>query len=189
MKSVTLCVAVLLLTMIFFVSCDEKPVPYGDEPPDTPVLANDDIVFPPGTYTYRAKVIEEGQPRWPEVQETEVSVQAYGGIIYIRYRDFIETKAGERRNNIITLFARNASKQCDLLQVDYQAIGAPDDFSIAWDGHEYGGINAQDKTSSKILLQIDIMDDMRPGEYPFTIELECEGEVFNELPCTMSVID
>ena len=151
--------------------------------------ANDDIVYPPGGFTYRANVHQEGKPEWPAIQQTEVTLEALSGTIDIQYRDYIETKAGEIRNNIIFLFGRNAPDLLHPLQVYYRAIDLPDGITVGRDGQMYGGIGGKDRKSSKVVLQIHIASHVKPGEYPFVILLEYEVKDFGSLPCTVEVIE
>lgn len=157
--------------------------------PGPPGAAADDLVTPPGGFTYRANVHQQGQPDWPAVQQTEVTLEALSGTIDIKYRNYIETKAGETRNNIIFLFGKNAPELLHPLQVNYRAVGLPDGIIVGRDGQMYGGIGGKDKKSSKVVLQIHIASHVKPGEYPFAIHLEYEGKDFGSLPCTIKVIE
>lgn len=155
----------------------------------SPGAANDDIVYPPGGFTYRAGIHQEGQPNWPPVQEKETTIKALSGTIDFRYRDYIETKAGETRNNIIFLFGQKAPDLLDPLQVKYLTVDLPDGISIQRDQQMYGGIGGQDKKSSRVVLKISVASQVKPGEYPFAIQLEYEGKDFGNLPCTIKVIE
>ncbi len=173
----------------------ENPYRTGPTPP-APVLepaapepASDDIVYPPGGFTYRANVHQEGQPDWPPVRQTEVALEALSGTVAIQYRDYIETKAGETRNNIIFLNGRNAPELLDPLQIEYTAADLPDGMTLERDRQMYGGIGGQDKASSRVVLLIHIAPQVVPGEYPFTIHLSYEGKELGSLPCVIKVIE
>ena len=157
-------------------------------PPGTLGAANDDVVSAPGGFTYRAGIHQEGQPDWPPVQEKETTIKAISGTIDFRYRDYIETKAGETKNNIIFLFGQKAPDLLDPLQVNYVAVDLPNGISIQRDQQMYGGIGGQDKKSSRVVLRISIASQVKPGEYPFAIQLEYEGKEFGSLPCTVKVL-
>jgi len=99
MKKLTISGVAILATLLVSISCS---------PPGPPGAANDDIVYPPGGFTYRANVHQQGEPDWPPIQQTEVTLDALSGTVDIQYRDYIETEAGETRNNIIFLNGQNA---------------------------------------------------------------------------------
>jgi len=157
--------------------------------PGPPGAAADDLVTPPGGFTYRANVHQQGQRDWPPIQETEVTLKSLSGTIGIKYRDYIETKAGETRNNIIYLDGQNSPELLYPLQVNYRAVGLPDGIIVGRDRQMYGGIGGQDKKSSKVVLQMHVASHVKPGEYPFAIRLEYEGKDFGSLPCTIKVIE
>jgi hypothetical protein len=165
------------------------PIPPGGEPPGTPGAANDDIVTPPGGWTYRANVHVQGQPDWPPVHESVTALSTLSGSISIRYRDYIETKAGEIRNNIIFLDARNAPEITDALQISYRPEGLPAGITVERDRQMYGGIGGEGRKGSRVTLKINIAPQIKPGEYPFAIQLEYEGKDFGNLPCTIKVIE
>jgi len=179
-KPVIFGIVVLIFILLVPVSCS---------PPGPPGAAGDDLVTPPGGFTYRANVHQQGQRDWPPIQETEVTLETPSGTIDIRYRDYIETEAGETRNNIIYLDANNSPELLHPLQVNYRAVGLPDGIVVGRDGQMYGGIGGQDRKSSKVVLQIHIASYVESGEYPIAIHLEYEGKDFGSFLCTVKVIE
>lgn len=159
-----------------------------DATPGTPGAANDDIVTPPGGLAYRAKVHEVGKPDWPPVEEVEKTTTALGGTIRCQYREYIETKAGETRNNILYLFGDDAPGLTDPLNVAYFVEGLPDGISIILGSHWYGGAAGHNIQSSKVIFRIDVASPVQTGKYIFNIILMYEGEEIATLPCTVSVI-
>lgn len=153
-------------------------------PPGTLGAAADDIVTPPGGSTYRANVHQQGQPDWPPIQQTEVTLQSLFRTLSIKYRDYIETEAGETRNNIIYLKV-SGFPPLDPLKVNYEAVNVPSGINVEQHWQIYGGIGGQDKKSSRTLLKIYIAPQVAPGEYPFTIEVGGLGSV----PCTVKVLE
>ena len=180
MKKLAISSVVILAILLVSVSCSA---------PGPPGAANDDIVYPPGGFTYRANVHQQGQPDWPAVQQTEVTIETLSGTVDIKYRDYIETKAGETRNNIIFLNGRNALELLNPLQVYYRAVDLPDGIAIERNGQMYGGIGGQDKKSSRVALLIHIALQVKPGEYPFAIHLDYEGKELGSIPCTIVVLE
>jgi len=164
-------------------------IPPMDATPGTPGAANDDIVYPPGGFTYRSNVHQQGQPDWPPVPQNEITLATTSSTIDIQYREYIETKAGETRNNIIFLNGRSAPDILDPLQINYVAVGLPDGISIQKDQQMYGGIGGQDKKSARIVLKIFIASQVKPGEYPFSIHLEYDGKEIGSIPCTVKVLE
>jgi hypothetical protein len=81
------------------------PVPTGSLPEPTGEEAPDDIVFTPGGYAYRANVNGSGPGELlPDIQGVNVTLGSGSDILNINYRNYIETKAGETRNNIIFMW-------------------------------------------------------------------------------------
>lgn len=180
MKKLTISSIVILAILLVSTSCS---------PPGPSGAANDDIVYPPGGFTYRANVHQQGQPDWPAIQQTEVTLDAFSGTVGIQYRNYIETKAGETRNNIIFLDGQNAPELLNPLQVYYRAVDLPDGITIERDGQMYGGIGGKDKESSRVVLMIHIAPQVKSGEYPFVIQLDYEGNDFGSIPCTTKVLE
>jgi hypothetical protein len=195
MKRLIIILGVMMLASVLLVtvSCAETPAPSQSHPtpvppmgvpPGTPGAAADDIVTPPGGFTYRANVHQEGQPDWPPIQQTEVSLKSLFRTVSIKYRDYIETKAGETRNNIIYLEV-SGFPPLDPLKVSYEAVSVPEGINVERDWQTYGGIGSQNKKSSKTLLKIHIASQLAPGEYPFAIKVAD----FGSIPCTVKVVD
>ena len=183
-KLITGLLMLSLLSMT--VACAKERAPAPAEPSGA---ANDDIVYPPGGFTYRANVHQQGEPDWPPVQQTEVTLDALSGTVDIQYRDYIETKAGETRNNIIFLNGGDAPKLSDPLKIQYRAEGLPDGINVERDRQMYGGIGGQNKKSSRVVILVHIAPQVKPGEYPFAIHLEYEGKDFGSIPCTIKVLE
>jgi hypothetical protein len=150
-------------------------------------LANDDIVSAPGGFTYRASIHQQGQPDWPPIQRSETALSTPSGYIGIGHRSYIETLAGETRNNIIYLDANKVPEIADPIKVDYHPVGLPDGITLVRGMQGYGGIGGQDRKSSRVVLVTQIAPTVKPGDYPFLIQLEYEGEIFGSLPVTVKV--
>lgn len=153
-----------------------------------PKLSNDDIVFPPGGFTYRANVHQAGQPdQWAPVLQNSTTVNSPSGSIAITYRDYIETKAGENRNNIVYINCQNAQQISDPLEVQYRAEGLPPGITLARFQDMYGGIGGLDTRSARVVLVAHIALQVKPGEYKFSIVLEYQGKDIGSIPCTIKV--
>ena len=163
-----------------------SPPPPLPPAPGTPGFANDDIVSAPGGFTYRASIHQEGQPDWPPVPVSEIALNTSLGSVSIMYRSYIETLAGEARNNIINLDAKNAPKIADPLQVNYH-VSLVGGITVSQGIKGYGGIGGQDRKSSQRVLVIHIEPWVQPGEYPFEIQVEYEGKNIGSLPVIVKV--
>lgn len=156
-------------------------------PSETQGMAYDDIVNAPGGAYYRASIHGVDSPVWPGVVETEIVLNALGGTIRFRYRAFIETEAGETRNNIIHLFGYSAPDLVDPMDVQYYVVNLPEGFSIQMASKHHSGL-LQNKYS-KMVLEIIIGSQVEVGEYSFILRFEYKGEELANLPCTISVIE
>lgn len=155
-----------------------------------PKQSNDDIVFPPGGFTYRANVHQAGQPdQWPPILQNSTTVKLPSSSIAITYRDYIETKAGENRNNIIFIDCKNASEISDPLDIQYHAEGLPPGITFARSHDMHGGIGGQGGRSGRVILVVHVADQIKPGEYKFSIVLEYQGKDIGSIPGTVKVVN
>jgi hypothetical protein len=173
-------VVILLLAVTFFAGCDAnavKTVPAGDLPSSTEIEAPDDIVFTPGGYAYRANVHQEGVPdKWPSIETVQITLDD----VNIDYRNNIETKAGETRNNILFIWRENSFQDSEL---EVYSEDIPDKFGIT---QIYGG------GRPGILLRtlaIQIQPDVVPGQYTFQIGVKIDDKDYGTIPCTVSVVE
>jgi len=98
-------------------------------PPGTAGATNDDIVFPPGGFTYSANVHQAGQLDWPQVEQTEATLWHLTRIASITYRSYLETKAGETRNDIFFLKI-TGFPSLDPLKATYESANLPEGFTL-----------------------------------------------------------
>jgi hypothetical protein len=85
------------------------------------VIAYDDVVPTPGGAAYRGNVHEVGEENpWPSVKTVVIEIDG----AWLRYRDYIETGAGETRNNIFTLYRE------DEFWYAHRYLGIPGDFQL-----------------------------------------------------------
>lgn len=143
--------------------------------------APDDIMTAPGGSLYRAN-IQQGDVEnpWPPIESTEIVVGSGSNAANIVYRDYIETKAGEARNNVIQV--KIPSKEVKSLSLYTIAISYG--ISITVDSI-WSGIPG----TQEAVLVIAIAQDVAPGEYTFEIGLEINGKDYGTLPCTIKVIE
>jgi hypothetical protein len=146
-------------------------------------------VTPPGGFNYRANVHTQGQPDWPPVQQAETALSTPSGSIGIRYRHYVETKAGETRNNIIFLDASNAPEIADAFQITFRPESLPDGIGIEQGQQRSGRIGDGGAITSRVILKIQIASNVKSGEYSFAIHLDYEGKKLGSLPCTVKVLN
>jgi hypothetical protein len=151
-------------------------LPTGTEAPD-------DIVPTPGGYAYRANVHEQGvENPWPPIESTKVVLGGGSDALNIAYRDYIETLAGETRNNII-----HVTKEEGMLfdsQLRLYSVVVPDGIGLIDGGR---GVGLPGATGAVLVIEID--PDVAAGQYSFEIGIELDGKDYGTIPCTVKVIE
>jgi hypothetical protein len=148
------------------------------------LVAPDDIVNTPGAATYRANVHEQGVPdRWPAIATVETRLAAGSGAVFVRYRAEITTKAGDIRNNILTIRKESGHFETDdnLADVELYTIGAPAD--LIFYRHSAGGLPG----TIAPLLVIVVPPGLPQGRYEFLVGIEIKGKDYGTLPCSVVV--
>lgn len=180
MKRLILFVAATSL-MLAFLSC-AGPTAEGQA---------DDIVSTPGGLAYRANVHEQGVKNpWPPIESTEVVLGSPPDVTRVSYRDHIETKAGQTRNNIFYIYLPNVSvDDADFsrpMVVSLKATNLPTGISVSegesWHGPDPG-------RRSELPLKIEISPQVKPGEYSFEVSIEINSKDFGQIPCTIRVVE
>ena len=165
-------VSLVTLVLLLVIGCNPIPPP-GQQP--------DDVIPSPGGMAYRANVHEQGKPDlWTAV---EVGTAVLADNVTIYYRSDIETRAGELRNNIISV---GIPGRHDLSIRDLNLIvsNLPAGIVVR-EGEAGGGLPG---TIAQVLI-IEISQDVKPGEYIFEINVEFEGKYYGKIPCTVTVQD
>ena len=147
----------------------------------TGIEAPDDIVFTPGGYAYRANVHGAGEEDpWPSIQSANVTLDSGSDILNIIYREYIETKAGETRNNIVFIWKEGGLFNSEL---EFYSVAVPDEIVLTNSG---GG--GRPGILLKVLV-IEILPGAVPGQYTFQIGIEVDGKDYGTIPCTVSVTE
>lgn len=186
MKKLLSIIMALFVILLFLTACqsgsDEThtPIPTKDLLPAIGEQASDDIVPAPGMGpAYRANVHQQGMGNpWPPIEITDVFLGSGSSEAHIYYREYIETKAGETRNNVIKVIM--PSKEVRSLSL--YAIDIPAGITLT-DGMRWSGPRAMAS-----VLVIEISPDVAPGEYPLEIGLEINGKDYGVIPCTIKVV-
>ncbi len=149
--------------------------------------APDDFVPAPGMGPqYRANVLVQGVTNpWPPILGTEVTMGAPPNTAQITYRDYIESEAGQTRNNMFItrlLGVDPDDATLDAIEVNLKGTALPSGITVIqdWQWH-YGPI-------SKTALKIVISPQVEPGEHTFNINVEVDGKDYGTVPCTIEVV-
>ena len=144
--------------------------------------APDDFVPTPGGGTYRVNVFQQGvENPWPPIESTDVVLGSNTDALNVNYRDYIETAAGETRNNIIRVTKEGGLINSEL-SLYYTHV--PTGLELA-DGGRGVGLPG---TLGAILV-IDIASDITPGEYLLEIGIEIDGKDYGTIKCTVKVME
>ncbi len=151
-------------------------------PPAEGQEAPDDIVITPGGRAYRANVHHQGEENpWPSIESTRVVLGSGADSLRISYRDYIETGAGETRNNIIHVGKEGGLHGSNLA---LYAVAVPAGIELTDGGR---GIGLPGATGA--VLVIEILPEVAPGRYSLEIGLEIDGKDYGTVPCTIRVIE
>ncbi|MBN1369712.1 MAG: hypothetical protein JW954_05705 [Dehalococcoidaceae bacterium] len=175
----------LCVGMIFLNSCYFKQVtPIPESTPTKPLMvtqAADDIVPTPGGYAYRGNIHQLGEEDiWPSIDTVEVAV-GDNDSAKARYRNIITTKAGQTRNNILSITAQ----QFTIDELTLGVINMPKDANISVE--EITRWHGPLGVVSPVLLVI-IEEDVKPGTYTFDIGIAINGKDYKFIPCTIEVL-
>jgi len=148
--------------------------------------APDDILPAPGLGPqYRANILAQGVVNpWPPIESTKVTLGASSDAVQVTYRDYIESEAGQTRNNIFYMYRPNSSPNDTSLDVILKAIDPPSCITVTQEGGWSGP-----GTQTKAFLKIEISQEVKPGEYAFGIHVLINGEDYGTIPCTVKVIE
>ncbi len=159
-----------------------QPILFKEMLPTQGEEAPDDIVPAPGLGpAYRANVHQSGvENPWPPIDTTKVTIVSSfeTDTVYIRYRDYIETEAGESRNNVISISMGNRAVGSLNLYTVNLPTGIEVTEGMRW--HGPGPVSS--------VLVIEISPDVEAGEYSFGIGIEIDGKDYGTVSCTIEVI-
>jgi hypothetical protein len=148
--------------------------------------APDDILPAPGLGPqYRANILAQGVVNpWPPIESTMVTLGASSDAVQVTYRDYIESEAGQTRNNIFYMY-RPGSKPGDTsLDVVLSAIAPPSGVTVIQEGGWSGP-----GTQTKAFLKIEISPQVESGEHTLNINVEINGRDYGSVPCTIKVLE
>jgi hypothetical protein len=144
--------------------------------------AADDLVGSPGGYVYAANVHRENiENPWPTIETTKATLEEDAA--YLRYRDYITTEAGERRNNILDFMLPDTSEFAPVYDLILSAINVPEGIEIVEASRAtkpFGGVTS--------VLVFIIAPDTKAGIYDIQIAIELDGKDYGPVPCTIEVL-
>ena len=142
--------------------------------------APDDIIPPPGGGpAYRADIHQQGvENPWSLIEITKVFLGSGSNEAHVTYREYIETKAGETRNNVIKVIIPDKKVR----SLSLYANDIPTGITLT-DGMQWRGLSARAS-----VLVIEIAKDVMTGEYTFEIGVEINGNDYGTIPCTIKVV-
>jgi hypothetical protein len=165
------------------ISETHTPITFGEmETPSPGEEAADDFIPTPGGGSYRANVYEAGvENPWPPIESTSTTLNSGDNAIDVQYRGYIETKAGETRNNII-IITREGSPFLDS-RLDLYSVDVPAGIELTYSG------GAGPPGSLGAMLMIKISPSVAPDRYQLEIGLEINDIDYGTVTCTIKVVE
>jgi hypothetical protein len=160
------------LLLIWGTACQQQASPPGIEIPQGTMPEReptyDDIDPTPGGLSYIGNGYEYGKmSEWKKVETVDVAV---AGNIHIVYRNYIETKAGEVRYNII--------------YTGYQAVH----LKLAGETSDIQVMEVGTPPKENVLMIV-IPPQVKPGDYSFGLQVFVNGQYKGVLPCVIHVVE
>jgi hypothetical protein len=151
--------------------------------------ADDIVPVPGGGPMYRANVQEQGVHNpWPPIEDKKVTIGISPDVAEIYYRDYIETEAGQTRNNLFSIYLPNAiPSNTTYIKTILQGVDLPSRITVTQDDWEWHGPDPAQR--SKTALIIEISSQLATGEYPFDINVNIDGKDYGTIPCTIRIIE
>ena len=182
MKKLAFILAIFILLLMPACSDDTStilnPIPTSEILADTEE-APDDLIITPGGYCYRANFHQEGvENPWPSIESATVLLDDNDPASYLSYRDYIETVAGDTRNNIF----RVTTPTWDIQSLELYTSDMPSGIEIV-ESTQWGG----PRTVAPVLT-ITIAEGTEPGEYTFEIYAWIDGKDYGSFPCIIKVL-
>jgi hypothetical protein len=179
--AITISVSLLILT-----TCSPStitPIPTIPECGKSEGEAADDIIYTPFGPGYRGNFHQEGVTNpWPTIVSVPVFLSAGDDepLIGLMYRNYIETRAGETRNNI--LYLSTSEEGASINSIELYTSDTPSKIKIA-ECMRYMGPQSRHIR----VLSIEIGEDIALGEYTFKIGFIINGTDYGVVFCTIKV--
>lgn len=140
----------------------------------------DDIMYTPGAgLTYRGNILEYKQPpKWEHVEGKEVSLK---NGFKLSYRNNIETKAGQVRT-LIFVTGLPGSEMSRNYEVIFEQANIQEAIQVKKIDQSTWYLDRQ-------AFMIDISPKVKPGDYKLGFFIYINEEYYENLPCTIHVIE
>lgn len=153
-------------------------------------LNPDDIVTVPGLGPqYRANVHEAGtEEHWVPIESVHELLTNSSSPVEVIYRNSINTEAGKTVNNIFEVHLINndiENLSSSRLEVNILVIDSPNGITTIETTNWHGSDPAR---RSKVVVEIEINEQVSPGEYTIVFQVEINNEDYGQLPCIINVL-
>jgi hypothetical protein len=176
-----------LLLIVLNIGCQQQPALEGSEIPvaDMPnrEATYDDIIFSPGGPIYRANGHQEGEvSTWQPIKSTTIALGNGSNDPQVGYRNYIETKAGEIRYNIIMVWRPNGkTAEKFIIRIDNNLS----DIQV----RNVGDWNGAPVVPTATILMLEIPQNIQAGDYKLEFIISVDGHYYGKIPCTIHVTD
>ena len=146
----------------------------------TTTEAADDLVETPDGFAYRANVNPPNQ--WPEIKFVGASFGIGSSAINVMYRDYIETVAGQTRNDIFWI---NGTTQYNVV---FTVTNLPDGITTVNDDASCIYTTWQGPNDWEGVVEFKIASGIQPGNYNFNVDVQINGQDYGIVPCIIKVL-
>jgi hypothetical protein len=162
---------------------------FQDAFPTPPQAEPDDIVYTPGGIAYRSNVFLGTTPNpWPEIREVTVNIGNTIDGASIQYRDYVETNAGQNRNNIFYI-SKTSEQSIDqhISNIVFTAVGLPVGITanVSFSGY-YNGEGIPEPWMQ--IVSFGISKNIKPGYYEFNMDVQIDGNDYGTVLCIIKVL-
>ena len=173
----------LLMAIVLVAGCARyQPIAEAEQLPAVGAEEDyDDVTTLPGGIIYLANIHYPNRENpFPQVPIHQAERGGWFGRIDIGYRDYIETEAGETRNNIFYAWGQVGFHDGRLR---LHVADIPPGITLR---QFLGGLPLGPLTT---VLTIEIAPDTPPGQYNLEIALEVRGRSCGAVPCSIEVVE
>ena len=150
-------------------------------PAITTEAADDLVPIPAGFVEYRAQV-EPNQ--FGKVETAVITFGAGANAFHVNYRDYIETRPGETRNNAFYIWQQNnQGARQKICNVVLSSDDIPAGITVNMNSGYYDSFGAEWIQ----IMQINTFSNTQPFTYTFNIGVKINGKDCGTIPCTLKV--
>jgi len=143
--------------------------------------ADDLVPIPAGFVEYRAQV-EPNQ--FGKVETAVITFGAGANAFHVNYRDYIETRPGETRNNAFYIWQQNnQGARQKICNVVLSSDDIPAGITVNMNSGYYDNFGVEWIQ----IMQISTFSNTQPFTYTFNIGIKIDGKDCGTIPCTLKV--